>query len=77
MLSLLQAAFLPHTVVLLRSPGEKGPPLGELASYTAAMEAEEGEATAYLCSGGVCRLPTRDSGELMRMLGTTKREVNH
>ena len=68
MISLLRSAFRPHLLVLLRSPEEAGL-LGGVAPYTAAMEGKEGVATAYLCSGGECRLPTRDTGELAKELG--------
>ncbi|MDT8356961.1 MAG: thioredoxin domain-containing protein [Methanomicrobiaceae archaeon] len=69
MLSLLRSSFHPHMVVLLRSPEEEWL-LDEVAPYTSAMGAGEGVPTAYLCSGGECRLPTQDTGELAKALGT-------
>jgi len=69
MLKALRSNFHPRKVVLLRPPGEDQKIAG-IAEFTRAMEMVDGEATAYVCSGGVCQQPTTDPEEMLSRLGS-------
>lgn len=63
----LQKAYRPDLLVLWKKEGTKKE-LGELASYTAEMQALQGEPTAYLCRNSSCSAPTRDFEALLNEL---------
>lgn len=69
MLDALRSKFLPNKVVLLAS----GKDIHEIAEFTRDLSQLNGRATAYVCKGYKCELPTNDPEkmlELMEMSGT-------
>lgn len=72
MLKALRSRFLPRKVVLFRPEGgDQG--IAQLASFTADMVALEGRTTAYVCSDRVCRQPTTDPTEMLKVLEEASR----
>ncbi len=67
MLRALRSRFLPRSVILLRPPGSDQE-IAEIAEFTKEMEMKDGKATAYVCSGGVCKPPTTDPDEMLARL---------
>jgi hypothetical protein len=67
MLAALQEQFLPNKVVLLKSD-ERQKQLEKLAGFTKKQTALSGKATAYVCYGYNCKVPTNDVSQMMEML---------
>jgi len=65
MLRALRSKYLPRTVVVLRPPGKEAEVAG-IAEFTEEMV--NGKATAYVCSGNVCKPPTTDPAEMLEKL---------
>jgi len=63
----LRSEFLPGTVVLFKEAGD-GPVISEVAEFTRDLTMVEGKATAYVCRGHVCQLPTTDPKEMLARL---------
>ncbi|MCR5576524.1 MAG: thioredoxin domain-containing protein [Oscillospiraceae bacterium] len=61
-LETIRGRYAPEVSLLLKTPARAGA-LAEIAPFTAAMEAKDGKATYYICSGGVCGLPVTEEGE--------------
>ncbi len=68
MLDVLRSEYSPETVVLFRPAEQESPPILKLASYAAPMAPLQEKATAYVCSGFRCDLPTTDPGKLIELL---------
>jgi hypothetical protein len=60
MIRALHAAYLPRTVMLQRPTGPAGDSIVTIAPFTREMVANDGIATAYICSGHSCQLPKTD-----------------
>jgi len=58
----IQRHYLPHTVILLKSPE-----LADVAPFTADMDTGD-EVTFYVCTGHACRAPLSDPKELLDAL---------
>ena len=65
----LGGAFLPSSVVLLKTSEEASPAIEELAPFTAPLTTPGGRASIYVCSDFSCSLPTSDLSEAHRLLG--------
>jgi uncharacterized protein YyaL (SSP411 family) len=61
--------FLPNKVVVLRRPGPE-PDIARVAEYAAAMDSIGGRATAYVCRGYQCQMPTTYPAVMMQLLGS-------
>jgi uncharacterized protein YyaL (SSP411 family) len=59
-LSRLRTRYLPRSVLCVVSPQDDPTELARLAPITEGKVARGGQATAYLCEGGACQLPTTD-----------------
>jgi len=70
MLSALRSEFTPEAVVLFRPAEQASPPILKLAPYAASMTPLEGKATAYVCIGFRCDLPTTDPERMLELLRT-------
>jgi uncharacterized protein len=68
MLKALRKPFLPNKVVLFRPGGEPAPPIVSVAPYTANQQGMDGKATAYVCRGYNCELPTTDPDKMVALL---------
>ncbi len=60
--------YLPNRVVLFKDRGERGAALSAIAPYTAAMDAPENGAAAFVCENFGCLRPVFDAGELEKLL---------
>ena len=52
--------FLPDDMLLVTTPGARADALAKLAPFAAGLKEDGGRATAYVCVGYACRLPTTD-----------------
>ncbi len=68
MLKALRKPFLPNKVVLFRPSGEPAPAIVGVAPYTANQHGIDGKATAYVCRGYNCELPTTDPAKMVELL---------
>ena len=68
MAAYLRGTFLPNKIVLFRPAEEQKPQIARLAPFTAAQQAVEGKATAYVCRDHACELPVTDVREMLRLL---------
>jgi uncharacterized protein YyaL (SSP411 family) len=64
MLSIIGRSFLPNMVFLLKEDDS----IEKLAPYTKDMVTTDGLATAYVCQGFSCNIPTTDISMMMKML---------
>jgi uncharacterized protein YyaL (SSP411 family) len=60
--------FLPNRVLVATTEGQELAAHAELVPLVAGKRALEGQATAYVCRQGICRLPTTDPDQLARQL---------
>ena len=65
----LRDHFLPHALILCSSIGEQDLLLASLAPFIRNLKAEQGKATAYICTGHTCSLPVTDSQQMLALLG--------
>ena len=68
MLALLEENFLPDVVVLLKHPADQTDRLAALAPYTTDHTLITNKATAYVCQGYSCKIPTTDPSLLFKLL---------
>jgi uncharacterized protein YyaL (SSP411 family) len=68
MLGAIGRKFLPNAVVLFRQAGREGDELPDLAPFVRDLGSIDGKATAYVCRGQQCDLPTTDVGKMLRLL---------
>ena len=69
MLAALRKPFLPGKVVLFRPADNRtAAAITRLAPYTEFMVAQNGRATAYVCTDFVCKLPTTDVSQMLANL---------
>ena len=61
----LRSRFLPEIVVLFKEAGGEDPQIPE---FTRDLTMVEGKATAYVCRGHVCHMPTTDPKEMLEKL---------
>ncbi len=69
MIRLVRDTYLPsHTIQFRRTP-QINSVLDSLAPFTRTMTAQNGKATAYVCSGRACSAPVTDPDSLREILG--------
>jgi hypothetical protein len=68
MLKTLWSKFLPRKVVILRSTAEKSQEITDIAKFTENLHGEGDKATAFVCRGHVCNLPTTDVRAMLELL---------
>jgi hypothetical protein len=68
LLRALRETYNPNMVVILRQPGEEGLELTDIAPFSFEAEMVLGKATAYVCKGGSCDMPTTDPVALRKGL---------
>jgi uncharacterized protein YyaL (SSP411 family) len=73
LLRAVRLAYVPQAVVLLRPDGEAGEELLRIAPFAREMRSIDGRATAYVCRGNACELPTPDLRRMLDLLGATDR----
>ncbi|MBI4364064.1 MAG: thioredoxin domain-containing protein [Candidatus Latescibacteria bacterium] len=61
-LARLRATYLPNRILAIAAQGEDLDSQAKLVPLLQEKVAREGKATAYVCEGGVCKLPTTDPG---------------
>ncbi len=68
MLEALRGRFFPNKVLIFRAATEVNPDIDEITGFTKELRGIEGKATAYVCRGQKCELPTTDPEEMLRLL---------
>lgn len=68
MVKCLRRAFVPNKVVLMRPMNEESPEIAKLADYTKNHTSIDHKATAYVCTGFNCQLPTQDPNRMLELL---------
>ena len=71
-LARLRTTFLPNRVLAVTVAGPDQKDQGKLVSLLADKIAQGGKTTAYVCEGGVCRLPTTDPEVFARQIRETR-----
>jgi uncharacterized protein YyaL (SSP411 family) len=61
--------FLPNRILVVTAEGPELAALARLVPLVTGKRALDGEVTAYVCTQGICKLPTSDPDELARQLG--------
>ncbi|MFQ5484892.1 MAG: thioredoxin domain-containing protein [Desulfobacterales bacterium] len=70
MLDALRKPFLPEKVVLFRPSDRKASAdIGIISPFTGPMSAKNDRATAYVCQGFTCKLPTTSVDQMLKNLG--------
>jgi uncharacterized protein YyaL (SSP411 family) len=67
MLAEIGKIFLPNKVVLLRPEGEQ-PEILKIAEFTKTQKSLNGKATAYVCLNYLCKSPTTDPQQMLKLL---------
>jgi uncharacterized protein len=75
MLRHLNRRYLPNVSVVFRPTGEQASEIVRIAPYTASQNLVNGKATAYVCMGWACELPTNDPAVMLRHLGISDPEM--
>jgi uncharacterized protein YyaL (SSP411 family) len=68
-LSELRRQFLPNRVLSIVTEGEQLERQQELIPLLRGKTARDGRTTAYVCEGGICKLPTGDPAKFAEQLG--------
>jgi len=68
MLAALRRSFIPNRVTLFRPADQKFPGIDRVSGFTGKHDMIDGKATAYVCVGHFCKLPTTDVGEMLDLL---------
>ena len=66
----IRRRFFPNVSLVLRPTDEPEPEIVRLAPYTAHQSLVNGTATAYVCTGWACGLPTNDESVMLRSLAS-------
>ena len=69
MQAMLRAAWGFHPFTMLAARGADYAGAEAMSPYLEAMDAKNGDATAYLCSKGACQQPITEAAELARRMG--------
>ena len=64
----VRSRFLPHTIVLLADSEDTRSKLQPIFPAIAEMLEIDGKATAYVCQGYVCRLPTNEVSKFVELI---------
>jgi len=72
MLQALRKTFLPNKVIILRHAGKSKPDIEDIAPFIKPYAGINGKATAYVCSGFTCALPTNDPQKMIDLLNAGK-----
>ncbi len=67
MISEIGKTFLPNKVILLRPEGEM-PEISKIAAFTKTQKSLNGKATAYVCLNYLCKAPTTDPEQMLKLL---------
>ena len=63
MLKVIRSGFIPNAVMILVPPDDTG--IRKIAAFTKDLTPIKGKATAYVCRGQRCELPTTDKSEVL------------
>jgi uncharacterized protein len=72
MLSALRKNFIPNKSVILRPLDVDEPHIVNLAEFIKAHGGKDNRATAYICLNNICKTPTNDPAEMLKLLGVRK-----
>ena len=65
----LWTSYVPSKVVLFRSASTEAPEVATYSPFIEALGPRDGKATAYVCKGQSCELPTHDVTEMLELVG--------
>jgi len=68
MMRAIHGTYLPNKVVLFKPSGDGANDVEEIAEYTRALVMKDNKATAYVCRGFACQLPTNDPAVMLEQL---------
>ncbi len=68
MIAAIRSRFIPNKIVILRPTEEKTPDIDDIATFARSHASDNGKATAYVCAGYNCKLPTTDVGTMLNLL---------
>jgi len=68
MLQLVHERFIPNKIIMLADGDAGQRALAEHFTFISSIQTVDGKATAYICTGNVCKLPTNDSKKMALML---------
>jgi uncharacterized protein YyaL (SSP411 family) len=72
MIGSLRKNFIPRKVVLIKPAGEESKKLTQLAEYASEFSMINGKATAFVCRGFRCSLPTTDASRMLELLDSVE-----
>jgi uncharacterized protein YyaL (SSP411 family) len=68
MMRAIHETYLPNKVVLFKPSGDGANDVEEIAGYTRELAMKSNTATAYVCRGFACQLPTNDPAVMLQQL---------
>jgi uncharacterized protein YyaL (SSP411 family) len=74
MIEALDNHYLPNILVLYLPPGQSENLLNNIAPFTRSLNEIDGKATAYICTGHSCAIPTTDPKRMLELLGPVNSE---
>jgi len=69
MLNIIREHYVPNKVILLKGTEYQVKEISRLAPFTKFHDTIDGRATAHVCINYNCKLPTTDTGQLLKLLG--------
>ncbi|MBM4374877.1 MAG: thioredoxin domain-containing protein [Deltaproteobacteria bacterium] len=72
LLDVLQHTFVPNAVVVVATEAELSGALGQRVPWTQGKVMRDGQATAYVCERGTCKLPTSEPESFARQLADAR-----
>ncbi|HUT64732.1 MAG TPA: thioredoxin domain-containing protein [Spirochaetota bacterium] len=72
MLRAVSGTYAPHDIVLFRDPDGNSSVIDDIAPWVKEMGKVDDRATAYVCEGRTCLLPTTDVGRLLLAMESRK-----
>ena len=74
MIEALDNRYLPHILVLYRPDAQSDNLLNTIAPFTCSLNSTDGKATAYICTGHSCAIPTTEPKRMLELLGSVDSE---
>jgi uncharacterized protein YyaL (SSP411 family) len=74
MIEALENLYLPQILVLYRSKDQSDSMLNTISPFTTNLNAIDGKATAYICTGHSCTIPTTEPKRMLELLGYVNSE---
>ncbi len=72
MVDAIRGQFVPNKIVILRPAEHKSSEIDSIAPFARHHSNIDGKATAYVCLGYNCKLPTTDISSMLKLLGSSQ-----